>query len=75
MIAGTPQPVATGLAAPWSVVFREGTPLVSERNSARILELAPDGSARPIGTVEGVADRGESGLLGLAVGGGGDLYV
>ena len=56
-------------------MFREGTPLVSERNSARILELAPDGSGRPIGTVEGVADRGESGLLGLAVGGGGDLYV
>ncbi|WP_461172608.1 PQQ-dependent sugar dehydrogenase [Arthrobacter sp. Z1-9] len=74
-IAGTPQPVATGLAAPWSVVFRDGTPLVSERNSARILELAPDGSSRPIGTVEGVADRGESGLLGLAVGSGGDLYV
>ena len=56
-------------------MFREGTPLVSERNSARILELAPDGFGRPIGTVEGVADRGESGLLGLAVGGGGDLYV
>ena len=67
--------MATGLAAPWSVVFRNGTPLVSERNSGRILELAPDGSARPIGTVEGVDARGESGLLGLAVGSGGDLYV
>jgi glucose/arabinose dehydrogenase len=74
-ISGTPQPVATGLAAPWSVVFRDGTPLVSERNSGRILELAPDGSSRPIGTVEGVAARGEAGLLGLAVGSGGDLYV
>ncbi|WP_104045957.1 PQQ-dependent sugar dehydrogenase [Arthrobacter sp. ZGTC412] len=74
-IAGTPQAITTGLQAPWSVVFRNGTPLVSERNSARILELSADGSARPIGTVEGVADRGEAGLLGLAVGSGGDLYV
>ncbi|WP_461187874.1 PQQ-dependent sugar dehydrogenase [Arthrobacter sp. Z4-13] len=74
-ISGTPQPVATDLEAPWSVVFRDGTPLVSERNSGRILELAPDGSARSIGTVEGVAARGESGLLGLAVGSEGDLYV
>jgi hypothetical protein len=28
---------------------------VSERNSARILELADDGAASEIGTVEGVA--------------------
>lgn len=74
-IGGAPEPVATDLNAPWSVVFRDGTPLVSERNSGRILELAPDGSARPIGTVEGVAARGESGLLGLAVGREGSLYV
>ncbi|WPU08875.1 PQQ-dependent sugar dehydrogenase [Pseudarthrobacter oxydans] len=74
-IAGTPQPVATGLNAPWSVVFRDGTPLVSERNSGQVLELSPEGSARSIGTVLGVAARGESGLLGLAVGSQGDLYV
>lgn len=74
-IAGTPRQVAADLDAPWSVVFRNGTPLVSERNSGRILELAADGYARPIGTVGGVAARGESGLLGLAVGADGDLYV
>ena len=74
-IGGEPRPVATDLQAPWSVVFRDGTPLVSERNSGRILELAADGSSRSIGTVDGVADRGEAGLLGLAVGSGGDLYV
>jgi glucose/arabinose dehydrogenase len=74
-ISGPPQQVAAGLAAPWSVVFRNGIPLVSERNSGRILELAPDGSPRAIGTVEGLAARGESGLLGLAVGAGGDLYA
>ncbi|MEA3552334.1 PQQ-dependent sugar dehydrogenase [Pseudarthrobacter sp. C1] len=74
-IAGTPQPVATGLNAPWSVVFRDGTPLVSERNSGQVLQLSPEGSARSIGTVQGVAARGESGLLGLAVSSQGDLYV
>ncbi|BCW20519.1 oxidoreductase [Arthrobacter sp. NtRootA9] len=74
-IAGNPQEVATRLEAPWSVVFRDGVPLVSERNSGRILELATDGSSRSIGTVEGVAARGEAGLLGLAVGSGGDLFV
>lgn len=74
-IAGSPQQVAADLDAPWSVVFRNGTPLVSERNSGRILELAADGSSRPIGTVDVVAARGESGLLGLAVGTDGDLYV
>lgn len=74
-IGGEPRPAAAGLSAPWSIVFREGTPLVSERNSGRILELAPDGSARPIGTVEDVAAKGESGLLGLAVGTEGDLYA
>ncbi len=74
-IAGAPQQVAADLDTPWSVVFRNGTPLVSERNSGQILELAPDGSSRSIGTVQGVAARGESGLLGLAVGSQGDLYV
>lgn len=74
-IAGNPQEVAPRLEAPWSVAFRDGVPLVSERNSGRILELATDGSSRSIGTVEGVAARGEAGLLGLAVGSGGDLFV
>ncbi|WP_353649521.1 PQQ-dependent sugar dehydrogenase [Nakamurella sp. A5-74] len=64
---GTPRTVTAGLAAPWSVVFHGDTPLVSERDSARILELAADGAARPIGTIPGVAAAGEGGLLGLAV--------
>lgn len=65
---GTPRTVASGLAVPWSVVFREdGTPLVSERDSGRVLELAEDGSARPVGTVGGVEAVGEGGLLGLAL--------
>lgn len=72
--AGTPTPVATGLAAPWSVVLLDGTPLVSERDTARILELADDGTPREVGVVAGVDTAGEGGLLGLAVHDG-DLYV
>ncbi|WP_319023337.1 PQQ-dependent sugar dehydrogenase [Kocuria marina] len=55
------------LDAPWSVTFHDGTPLVSERDSARILELDDAGQAREVGVVRGVAPRGEGGLLGLAV--------
>jgi len=72
---GTPQAVVTGLDAPWSVVFRNGTPLVSERDSARILELTDDGRARTVGNIEGVAAAGEAGLLGLALDDQDRLYV
>ena len=65
---GSVETVATDLAAPWSIAFTaDGTPLVSERDTGRILEVAPDGSTREIGTVAGVAAAGEGGLLGLAV--------
>lgn len=59
--------VTEELDAPWSIAFHEDTPLVSERDSGRILELGEDGSTREIGRIEGVAARGEGGLLGLAV--------
>ncbi|MEV8181020.1 PQQ-dependent sugar dehydrogenase [Specibacter sp. NPDC078692] len=72
---GGAETMATGLAAPWSVVFHNGTPLVSERDSSRILELAEDGTARAVGTIEGVEAAGEGGLLGMAVDEQGRLYV
>ena len=72
---GTPQTVATRLEAPWSVVFRNGTPLVSERDSGRILELSPDGTTRTVGDIPGVAGVGEGGLMGLAVDSQGRLYA
>lgn len=75
ILPGAPQTVVTGLQAPWSVVFRDGTPLVSERTSGRILELSATGAARTVGTVPGVAGIGEGGLLGLAVDSRGFLYV
>lgn len=60
-------PVITGLSAPWSVVpLPTGSILISERDSARVLELAPDGTLRVVGTIDGVVPGGEGGLLGLA---------
>ncbi|QHC69410.1 PQQ-dependent sugar dehydrogenase [Rathayibacter sp. VKM Ac-2801] len=68
--ADAPRAVAEGLEAPWSVAFADGVPLVSERDSGRILELAEDGTTRVIGVVDDVVAEGESGLLGLAAAGG-----
>lgn len=68
--------VADGLEAPWSVV-RTGDgaeALISERDSARVLELTADGTVREAGTVAGVRHGGEGGLLGLALHQG-DLFV
>lgn len=67
--AGTASPhtVATGLEAPWAVTFHGDIPLVSERDSARILELDTGGNVREVGTISGAAGGGEGGLLGIAV--------
>ncbi len=62
--------VATDLEAPWAIAFYEETPLVSERDSARILELDAVGEPRTVATIGGVAAGGEGGLLGIAVQGG-----
>ncbi|MBD0421593.1 PQQ-dependent sugar dehydrogenase [Streptomyces sp. TRM S81-3] len=59
--------VADGLDAPWSIAFHGDVPLVSERDSARILELGPDGNGRVAGEIDGVLSAEEGGLLGLAV--------
>jgi len=69
--------VVTGLEAPWSVVLTgdDGDALVSERDSARVLELRSDGTTRQVGTVDGVSHGGEGGLLGLALHDDDDLFV
>ncbi|MFI7049148.1 PQQ-dependent sugar dehydrogenase [Streptosporangium sandarakinum] len=59
--------VARGLDAPWSIAFFGQVPLISERDSARIIELGAGGATRVVGTVDGVAGAGEGGLLGIAV--------
>jgi len=46
----------------------DGHLLVSERDSGKILDVAPDGTKQRVGTVPGVVHQGEGGLLGLATG-------
>ena len=60
--------VARGLAAPWGVTFLpDGSALVGERDTARVLEIpAGGGRARTVGEVPIAAPQGEAGLLGLA---------
>ncbi|GAB3489747.1 PQQ-dependent sugar dehydrogenase [Nocardiopsis coralliicola] len=65
---GEPETVADGLETPWSIAFLpDGSALVSERDTARVLRVQPDGSTEEAGRVDGVAPGGEGGLLGLAV--------
>lgn len=65
--AGAPFDVATGLAAPWSILrLSDDETLISQRDDGRILRVASDGSAVEVGVVPGVAFGGEGGLLGLA---------
>ncbi|HET9519075.1 MAG TPA: PQQ-dependent sugar dehydrogenase [Actinoplanes sp.] len=63
-----PETIATGLAVPWGLAFLpDGSALVAERNSARVLQLAPGGQPNEVYRVPGVSAAGEGGLLGLAV--------
>lgn len=60
--------VATGLCAPWAVAFLpDGTALVTERDTARLLSVTPDGQVAQVQRLTAVRPRGESGLLGIAV--------
>ncbi|BFU43635.1 PQQ-dependent sugar dehydrogenase [Krasilnikovia sp. MM14-A1004] len=64
-----PETVATGLDVPWGLaLLSDGSALVAERNSGRILQVRPGGGApREVYRVPGVVHAGEGGLLGLAV--------
>ncbi|QBI52982.1 PQQ-dependent sugar dehydrogenase [Streptomonospora litoralis] len=65
---GEPETVATGLEVPWGVVpLPGGGALISERDSARILHMAPGGEVSEVGTVEDARAQGEGGLLGITV--------
>lgn len=59
--------VVDGLDAPWSVAFYSASALVSERDSARILEIDSAGNPREVAVIDGVSPGGEGGLLGIAV--------
>jgi glucose/arabinose dehydrogenase len=58
--------LASGLDAPWSVVrLPGGSALISERDTAKVMELTASGELREAGTVAGVQPGGEGGLLGI----------
>jgi len=71
LVPGAVTDLATGLDVPWGLAFLpDGSALVSERDSARVLHVpAGGGDAREVGVVPGVEPAGEGGLLGLAVSG------
>ncbi|WP_176554765.1 MULTISPECIES: sorbosone dehydrogenase family protein [Georgenia] len=63
-----PEVVATGLDVPWGLAFLpDGSALVTERRTARVLHLVPGEEPRELATVAGVDADDESGLLGIAV--------
>lgn len=65
---GTPAEVARGLQVPWGLaVLPDGSAIVSERDTARLRRVHPDGRVVELGTVPGVVPGGEGGLLGVAV--------
>ncbi|WP_091537540.1 sorbosone dehydrogenase family protein [Modestobacter sp. DSM 44400] len=67
--AGDPNVVATELTVPTGlVVLPDGTAVVGERDSGRLLQVFPDRSpARELMTVPGIDTGGDGGLLGLAL--------
>ena len=67
--AGDPNVVASGLNVPTGlVVLADGSAIVGERETGRLLQVFPDRSpARELMTVPGVDTTGDGGLLGLAL--------
>jgi glucose/arabinose dehydrogenase len=60
--------IASGLAIPWSIAFLpSGRALITERDSARILELQPNGEVVERKKIADARPTGEGGLLGIAV--------
>jgi glucose/arabinose dehydrogenase len=65
---GTPTVIVTGLAVPWGLAFLpDGSALVSERNTGRILRVGRRGGPPRQVARLAVVPGGEAGLLGLAV--------
>jgi glucose/arabinose dehydrogenase len=67
--AGDPNVVASGLSVPTGlVVLPDGSAIVGERDTGRLLQVFPDRSpARELMTLPGIDPAGDGGLLGLAL--------
>ena len=53
---------------PWGIDFLpDGSAVVTERDSTRVLRVDADGAVEEIGTIDAAAPEGEGGLLGVAV--------
>jgi glucose/arabinose dehydrogenase len=60
--------IADDLDVPWGIgFFPDGDALVSERDTARLLRLSPDGAITSLAEVQDVTPTSEGGLLGVAV--------
>jgi glucose/arabinose dehydrogenase len=60
--------LSTGWSVPWAIAWLpDGSALVTERDTHRIVRLGPDGERVAIGTVPQVVSGGDGGLLGLAL--------
>ena len=61
--------LASGLTFPWGIDFLpDGSGLVTERNSGRVLRVRPGGGATVVGRLpDAFNDGGEGGLMGVAV--------
>jgi glucose/arabinose dehydrogenase len=67
--ASSPQVVSRGHVQPWGIAFLpDGSALFTERSSRRVWAVTPGRPARVIYTVREAVQRGEGGLLGIAVG-------
>lgn len=63
-----PEVLYVGLDVPWDVAFLpDGTALVTERDTARVLRITPGGDPEVLATVDDATPENESGLLGIAV--------
>lgn len=60
--------IASHLTAPWGIAFLpDHSALVTERDTARILSVRPDGTVTEVQRLAEVHPDGEAGLLGIAV--------
>ncbi|MEV5569037.1 PQQ-dependent sugar dehydrogenase [Spirillospora sp. NPDC052269] len=67
-LPGTPHDLVTGLSVPWAIAFLpDRDALVTERDTAHLLRVTPDGKRADLGEIPGVDASGEGGLLGVAV--------